>query len=64
MQGNKGTNINEYPGGTEVEVGIGIESGSGSRLGGCEVVRREGCSPYSLGTGIKGRARVGTGSDI
>ncbi len=29
MEGNKKTNINEYPSGTEVEVGIGIESKSG-----------------------------------
>ena len=29
MKGNKKTNINECPGGTEVEVGIGIESKSG-----------------------------------
>ena len=49
MEGNKKTNINECPSGTEVEVGIGIEIESKSGVG-IEIESKSG-----VGIGIETR---------
>ena len=51
MEGNKKTNINECPGETEVEVGIGIEIESKSGVG----------IESKSGVGIESKSGVGIG---